>query len=94
MREKVSRDLTKNTKTVKKVFQDCSDVIYREVQLTDYIKGLLVYIEGIIKVEDVQEHILRPVIQGLAGVLPDNPYPISFKRVSISQTDASPTGKR
>ncbi|MBS5914879.1 MAG: spore germination protein [Paenibacillus macerans] len=89
VREKVSRDLTKNTKTVKKVFQDCSDVIYREVQLTDYIKGLLVYIEGIIKVEDVQEHILRPVIQGLAGVLPDNPYPISFKRVSISQTDAS-----
>ncbi|MGG6314179.1 spore germination protein [Paenibacillus macerans] len=89
--EKVSRNLAENSKTVKKIFQDCSDVIYREIQLTEHIRGLLVYIEGIIKVEDVQEHILRPLILGLT----QNPdpgeeiYPLSLTRVSLSQTQVS-----
>lgn len=88
---KISRDLTENINTVKNIFQDCSDVIYREIQLTEHIRGLLVYIEGIIKVDDVQEHILRPLVQGLAH----NPdpqaeiYPLSFTRISLSQTSVS-----
>lgn len=89
--DKISRDLAENTKQVKNVFQDCSDVVYRELQLTEDIRGLLVYIEGIIKVEDVQQHILRPLIEGLAQ-RPETDgeiYPLSFTRVSLSQAQAA-----
>ncbi|MNM55651.1 Spore germination protein A1 [compost metagenome] len=89
--DKISRDLAENIKQVKKVFQDCSDVIYRELQLTEQIRGLLVYIEGIIKVEDVQQHILRPLIEGLAQhpQAEGDIYPLSFTRVSLSQTQSA-----
>ena len=40
--DNISRELAENTKQVKTVFQDCSDVIYRELQLTEDIRGLLV----------------------------------------------------
>ncbi len=89
--DKISRDLAENIKQVKTVFQDCSDVIYRELQLTEDLRGLLVYIEGIIKVEDVQQHILRPLIEGLAQrpEADGDIYPLSFTRVSLSQTQAA-----
>lgn len=88
---KISRDLAENIKQVKNVFQDCSDVIYREIQLTEDIRGLLVYIEGIAKVEDVQQHMLRPLIEGLAKHPHANGdiYPLSFTRISLSQTQAA-----
>ncbi|MDU4695095.1 MULTISPECIES: spore germination protein [Paenibacillus] len=88
---KISRDLAENVKQVKSVFQDCSDVVYREIQLTEEIRGLLVYIEGIIKVEDVQQHILRPLIEGLdqQKEVGQDIYPLSFTRVSLSQAQAT-----
>lgn len=89
--DKISRDFAENIKQVKTVFQDCSDVIYREIQLSEHIRGLLVYIEGIIKVEDVQQHILRPLIEGLAQhpQADGEIYPLSFTRVSLSQTKSA-----
>jgi len=66
MKEKLSRKLAQNVEALKNIFQDSSDVVYRSVQFTESRKGLVVYIEGMIDTKGVEQHIIAPLIEGLA----------------------------
>ncbi|MGY4762639.1 spore germination protein [Paenibacillus caseinilyticus] len=43
-------------------FADCSDIVFRELQLSSFPKGLLVYAEGLVKTEELNGHVLRPLL--------------------------------
>ncbi|MDO7906443.1 spore germination protein [Paenibacillus sp. JX-17] len=61
----LSSRLKDNHDVLQSIFKDCSDMVYREMAITPEQRALLVYIEGTVKSEDLQDHILRPVIVGL-----------------------------
>lgn len=46
---------------MKKVFQDCSDVVFREISITGKAKGLIIFVDGIVKSEEISDHTLLPL---------------------------------
>ncbi|GAB6991223.1 spore germination protein [Paenibacillus pini] len=73
------KDLKSNTAMLKEIFKDCSDMIYRNMELAPGLNGLLVYVEGIVVSEELQMHLLEPIIKGL----------ISAKEAESSDNNAS-----
>ncbi|MDQ0048783.1 spore germination protein KA [Paenibacillus polymyxa] len=81
--------LDDNLTALRDIFKDCSDVVYRELMISPERKGLLAYFEGTVKSEDLQDHILRPVILGMMLKDPEvngKLEPLDETRISMSQT--------
>ncbi|TKH45706.1 hypothetical protein C1I60_04385 [Paenibacillus terrae] len=81
--------LEDNLTALRDIFKDCSDVVYRELMISPERKGLLAYIEGTVKSEDLQDHILRPFILGMMLKDPEvngTLDPLDETRISMSQT--------
>ncbi|WP_025683978.1 spore germination protein [Paenibacillus maysiensis] len=81
--------LEDNLTALRDIFKDCSDVVYRELMISPDRKGLLAYLEGTVKSEDLQDHILRPVILGMMLKDPEvngQLEPLDETRISMSQT--------
>ncbi|WP_438444837.1 spore germination protein [Gorillibacterium sp. sgz5001074] len=47
--------------TMKNAFKDCSDVMFRELQVSGGVKGFIVYIDGMVKTEEISDHLLLPL---------------------------------
>lgn len=78
-----------NLIALRDIFKDCSDIVYRELMISPERKGLLAYFEGTVKSEDLQDHILRPVILGMMLKDPEvngKLEPLDETRISMSQT--------
>lgn len=93
IRQPLRSSLDDNLKALKDIFRDCSDVVYREMTIAPGCRGLLTYVEGTVKSEDLQDHILRPIF--LAITLHDSDdqdkmdvpmESMADTRVSMSQT--------
>ncbi|MET3207227.1 UNVERIFIED_CONTAM: spore germination protein [Paenibacillus sp. PvR008] len=81
--------LEDNLTALRDIFKDCSDIVYRELMISHDRKGLLAYLEGTVKSEDLQDHILRPVILGMMLKDPEvngQLEPLDETRISMSQT--------
>ncbi|MDQ1909948.1 spore germination protein [Paenibacillus sp. GD4] len=49
-------------------FQSCSDVEFRELTLLSGVKGVLIFIDGLVKSEYLQDNVLRPLLHRLDEV--------------------------
>lgn len=91
MKEKLSRKLAQNVEALKDIFQDSSDLVYRDIQFTESRRGLIVYVEGIINVDLVDQNIISPLIEGL--VKAEKPVErlseLPFTRISLTQTSTA-----
>jgi hypothetical protein len=62
--ERLSRSLEKNLLYFRNVFQECSDVVFREFQLDSQRKrrGALLYIDGLADRKTIDEQVLSPLM--------------------------------
>jgi len=62
--ERLSRSLENNLLYFRRVFQDCSDVVFREFQLDlqKNRRGALLYIEGLADKKTIEEQVLSPLM--------------------------------
>lgn len=81
--------LEDNLTALRDIFKDCSDIVCRELMISPERKGMLAYVEGTVKSEDLQDHILRPFILGMMLKDPEvngTLDPLDETRISMSQT--------
>ena len=55
--------LNKNIDILKSAYKDCSDVVFREFSIGSEINAVLLYIDGLSNTEEVDQHVLMPLIQ-------------------------------
>ena len=56
-------ELNKNIEILKSAYKDCSDVVFREFSIGSSIKAVLLYIDGLSNTEEIDQHVLMPLIQ-------------------------------
>ncbi|GMK47477.1 putative membrane protein YfkQ [Paenibacillus glycanilyticus] len=87
--KKFYRDINENEKIFKAMFQDCSDIVFRELAINGQTKILMIYVDGMIDTESFESNVLRPLIyegvpQGL-GTIDSIAYMCEQKLFSIMQ---------
>lgn len=65
--ESIQQDLVRNIEMAKRIFADCSDMVYRNVQVARDQDAVILYIEGIVGSQEIEMHMLKPFIQGYVG---------------------------
>lgn len=55
-------DLQQNEQMMNELFRNCSDVVYRPVQLHGQMQALLIYVDGMVDKASLEETILKPLI--------------------------------
>lgn len=74
----ISKNYKENLQNAKDYLQDSSDAVFREFTLgIDNIKCALVFIDGLASKEVLHEHIMIPLMQGVAQLEPPNQIDIS-----------------
>lgn len=61
--QKVSSDIEQNYQWMKSVFNECMDVSFREIREGGKLAGLIVFIEGLVESETLNEHVITPFLQ-------------------------------
>lgn len=56
-------ELNQNIEVLKTVYKDCSDVVFREFSISSSINAVLLYIDGLSNTEEIDSHVLMPLIQ-------------------------------
>jgi len=60
--ENLNTDLLINEKILRDIFQDCSDVVFRLVEINRNSKLLFVYLDGLCDTKALNEVVLRPIL--------------------------------
>ncbi|MBP1936751.1 spore germination protein KA [Paenibacillus sediminis] len=90
----LQEDLEQNKAALKELFADCSDMVYRDVNVEEGRPAFLAYIEGIADANSIKDHMLRPIIIGLIREETEEDYePIDLKRISLPQVSRASTWK-
>ncbi|WP_425517538.1 spore germination protein [Paenibacillus agaridevorans] len=55
-------DLNQNEQVMKELFRNCSDVVYRPIQIHEKKIALLIYIDGIVDTKSLEQTLLMPLI--------------------------------
>ena len=58
----LTSDIAQNEMILKQVFNNCSDIIYRKIQLSGQTQWLIVYLESLVDDTNLDDHILRPLM--------------------------------
>jgi spore germination protein KA len=74
---------------MKGMFRDCSDVVYHEIVFSHGIKGCVIFIDGIVKTEEIGNHALLPLL-GLEDV-PTQPAELERQTLMVPQTSRCAT---
>ncbi|GMA61664.1 spore germination protein [Alicyclobacillus fastidiosus] len=62
----LSTSLTINEQLLRNVFTECSDIVYRSIDVQSCVNLLVVYIDGLVDAKHLEETILKPLVfQGL-----------------------------
>ncbi|MEH7386501.1 spore germination protein [Bacillus sp. JJ1521] len=56
-------ELNQNIEVLKTIYKDCSDVVFREFSIGRSINAVLLYIDGLSNTEEVDQHVLMPLMQ-------------------------------
>lgn len=56
-------DYAVSLRTMKAAFKDCTDVMFREIQVTGPVRGFIVYVDGMVKTEEISDHLLLPLFR-------------------------------
>lgn len=79
-----------NEQTLKGLFQNCSDVEYRSLQVNGEKKWLLIYIDGLVDMKHLDLLVLKPLINGDLKEELGNPQGmgkiLDFQNIAIAQT--------
>jgi spore germination protein len=88
MSNALSDRLQDNLDILKKVFKGCSDVVFREMHISHQLDGLLVFVDGIVKSDVLQDNTLRPLLLQMTDSQEHNritPDDIEKDTLTISQ---------
>lgn len=89
----LSAELEANLTTLKHIFQDCSELVCRYMEHGGKKSAALVYLDGLVKTDILEEHLLRPLLEeGQGGRLP-SPGAMAASGVSLSQLAKTGTWK-
>ncbi|WP_082130187.1 spore germination protein [Aneurinibacillus tyrosinisolvens] len=58
----LSSTLDDNVKILKETFKNCSDVVFRELRMDGKMYGFLIFIDGMVKTDDIHNNVLRPLL--------------------------------
>lgn len=58
----MTSDIEQNKIILKRIFHNCSDMVYRTIQQSGQIQWLIVYIESLVDEKHLDEYILKPLI--------------------------------
>ncbi|OUM97515.1 MAG: hypothetical protein A9Z00_09580 [Thermobacillus sp. ZCTH02-B1] len=61
---KLSRHLRDNVRRLRAVYSDCSDVIFHELRIGGHTPAMLVFIEGMIMLEELDQQVIAPLRDG------------------------------
>ncbi|HHY73239.1 MAG TPA: spore germination protein [Bacillus bacterium] len=61
--EALSKNLEENLQSLKSVYKDCSDVIFRSFTINNKTKAILIYIDGLVNTEEIDQSVLFPLMQ-------------------------------
>ncbi|MDQ0874297.1 spore germination protein [Paenibacillus sp. V4I3] len=72
-RQNIGKNITENEQILKHIFQNCSDILFREMTIQGSTKLLLIYVDGIINADIIMTNVLKPLIydglpQGLGTI--------------------------
>lgn len=69
----ISTDLNKNLETIKGIFSNCSDIVYREfiIGYKAPVKAALIYVDGLIDKASVHDHVLKSLTLEARGAAPN-----------------------
>ncbi|GAC40824.1 spore germination protein [Paenibacillus popilliae] len=65
--KKVNEQIADNEKQLKSIFPKAPDLIFRSVDTPEAPEAMLIYFEGLIDKNSVNNHVLQPLIQSLAN---------------------------
>lgn len=61
---KLSRHLRDNVRRLRAVYIDCADVIFHELLIGGRIPAMIVYTEGLVRLEELEQHVIAPLRDG------------------------------
>ncbi|MFB0829519.1 spore germination protein [Brevibacillus laterosporus] len=76
---KVSEQLSDNIQRLKSIFSDAPDLVYRSIESPHADETMLVYFEGLIDMNSINNDVLRPLIESLS--MTEGSLPISVGKI-------------
>nr|MBO2479424.1 hypothetical protein [Bacillota bacterium] len=61
----LSSQLDNNTERLRAVFHDCYDIVFRSFTIGQRQEAVLIYVNGLVNIEEVNEHLLAPLMEPL-----------------------------
>ncbi|MFD0769413.1 spore germination protein [Bacillus sp. CGMCC 1.60114] len=80
----LSSDLDENLEVLRSMYQDCFDVVFRTFLISGQTKAILVYIEGLSNIEEIDKHVLAPLMSETEGK-DRSPREMLEKKVHLSK---------
>nr|WP_245917536.1 MULTISPECIES: spore germination protein [Bacillus] len=90
--EKVSTTLKENIDLLKVLFQDCSDVVYRDIAIKQSLKGLVIYIDGMVNAKAIADNMIEHLIYKYTRVTPADDLPGTVEN-NVSYPSVTKTNK-
>lgn len=91
MEDSLSPSIAENRDVLKAVFRDCSDVAFRDIK-TPHVTGMVVFIDGIVKAENLRDGALLPLLENLQnGSAPCTPDNLEDSVLTLPQLSAVKT---
>ena len=63
----LSSDFFQNVEKIHSVYEDCSDVVFRSFLIGEKIKAEVMYIDGLVNVQELEASVLSPLMFDMAG---------------------------
>ncbi|CUB08488.1 Spore germination protein B1 [Bacillus cereus] len=63
----LSPDLEENLVVLRSMYQDCFDVVFRTFSISGQTKAVLIYVDGLSNIEEVNNHVLTPLMSETGG---------------------------
>ncbi|WP_090820539.1 spore germination protein [Paenibacillus sp. yr247] len=60
--QNISNNIIENEKALKDIFQNCPDIIFRDITIHGQTKALLIYLDGMVNTDIITSNILKPLI--------------------------------
>jgi len=61
---KLSNHLRENVRRLEAVYHDCADVVFHDMAIGGHTPAMLVYIEGMIRLKELDQHVVAPLLDG------------------------------
>jgi spore germination protein KA len=55
-------DIAENELLFKRIFEQCSDVVYRKIRLAGHVQWLIIYVESMVDEKTLEDNVLKPLM--------------------------------